>query len=77
MLSIELTCHSGHTTYWDLQPVVIRQEVVTALDTTLSVVLTLMDDDTGKVVSFGVVQVSEVTSIMPWRRKVSKGASKP
>lgn len=25
MLSIELTCHSGHTTYWDSQPVVKRK----------------------------------------------------
>ena len=63
MLSIELTCHSGHTTYWDSQPVVIRQEVVTALDTTLSMVLTLMDDDTGKVVSFAFFFFFEETLI--------------
>ena len=25
MLSIELTCHSGHTTYWDSQPVVKKK----------------------------------------------------
>ena len=25
MLSIEVTCHSGHTTYWDSQPVVKKK----------------------------------------------------
>jgi len=25
MLSIELTCHTGHTTYWDSQPVVKKK----------------------------------------------------
>ena len=33
MLSIELTCHSGQPTNCNSQPAVIRQEVVTTLDT--------------------------------------------
>ena len=118
MLSIELTCHSGHTTYWDSQPVVKKNPLgnllmaasilftgntFAAISRYLFPVVneaweaesrrqieklngkavvnldgdgrcdspghcakygtyTLMDDDTGVVVAFNFVQVSEVTS---------------
>ena len=48
--------------------------IVTAPDTVMYGTYTLMDNDSNKVMAFSVVQVSEVTSLMPWRRKVSSAA---